>query len=369
VAVFGPFNFPGHLPNGHILPAMLAGNCVIFKPSEQTPLVGEIYAQMWRSTELAEAGVFQLLQGGRETGSMLAHHKDIDGLLFTGSFEAGVALNRAVVDDPGKIVALEMGGNNPLIVHNVANLDAAAYWTIQSAFITAGQRCSCARRLIVVDSNSGVDASPTHKRLEPQTRERGAGATEFVDSLIDMTKRIRVGRYADTPEPFMGPVISPAAAKRVMDAQEELLSRGAKPLLPMKRLDDHAMLSPGIIDVTGIDRTDVEIFGPLLQLIRVNDFDDAIAEANNTRYGLAAALFSDDRGLYDEFFKCIRAGVVNWNRPTTGASGALPFGGIGRSGNHRPSAYHAVDYCAYPVASMESAKLQMPKVLTPGIAF
>ena len=341
LAVFGPFNFPGHLPNGHILPALLAGNCVIFKPSEQTPLVGELYADLWKACALP-AGVFAVLQGGRETGAMLANHRDVDGLLFTGSVEAGVSLNRAVVDDPGKIVALEMGGNNPLIVESVNNLDAAAYWTIQSAFITAGQRCSCARRLIVLDD-------------------------KILPRLVEMSQRIRVGKYTESPEPFMGPVISPTAAQRVLAAQDELLKRGAKALLTMKRLDDRAMLSPGILDVTDIDRTDVEIFGPLLQVIRVRDFDEAIREANNTRYGLAAALFSDDRGLYEEFFRRIRAGVVNWNRPTTGASGAMPFGGIGRSGNHRPSGYFAVDYCAYPIASMESAKLEMPKTATPGI--
>lgn len=341
LAVFGPFNFPGHLPNGHILPALLAGNCVIFKPSEQTPLVGQIYSEIWSACALP-LGVFAVLQGARKTGATLANHRDIDGLLFTGSFEAGVSLNRAVVDDPGKIIALEMGGNNPLIVANVSNLDAAAYWTIQSAFLTAGQRCSCARRLIVLED-------------------------QFLPRLVEMSQRIRVGKYTDSPEPFIGPVISPMAAKRVLDAQDELLKRGAQALLPMKRLDDRAMLSPGILDVTNIDRTDLEIFGPLLQVIRVRDFDEAIREANNTRYGLAAALFSDDRGLYEEFFRRIRAGVVNWNRPTTGASGALPFGGIGRSGNHRPSGYFAVDYCAYPIASMESPKLEMPKTLTPGI--
>src|SRR5207248_11746497 len=168
---------------------------------------------------------------GRETGAMLANHRDIDGLLFTGSFEAGVSLNQAVVEEPGKIVALEMGGNNPLIVANVSNPDAAAYWTIQSAFITAGQRCSCARRLIVLDDH-------------------------FLPRLVEMSQRIRVGKYTDSPEPFMGPVISPAAARRILDAQDELLKRGAKALLPMKLLDDRAMLSPGIVDVTGIDRTD-----------------------------------------------------------------------------------------------------------------
>jgi succinylglutamic semialdehyde dehydrogenase len=213
-----------------------------------------------------------------------------------------------------------------------------------------------------------MGVSPVHSPLERQTHGQDAHATEdFIGRFVRMTRNIRVGKYTDSPEPFMGPVISPAAAKRVLDAQDELLKRGATALLPMKRLDDRAMLSPGILDVTHIDRTDVEIFGPLLQVIRVRDFDEAIREANNTRYGLAAALFSDDRALYEEFFCRIRAGVVNWNRPTTGASGALPFGGIGRSGNHRPSGYFAVDYCAYPIASMESPKLEMPKTLTPGI--
>jgi succinylglutamic semialdehyde dehydrogenase len=165
----------------------------------------------------------------------------------------------------------------------------------------------------------------------------------------------------------MGPVISSTAAQRILVAQDDLLKRGATSLVTTRRLDDRAMLSPGIIDATGIDRSDVEIFGPLLQVIRVASFDEAITEANNTRYGLAAALFSDDRALYERLFRKIRAGVVNWNRPTTGASGALPFGGIGRSGNHRPSGYFAVDYCAYPVASMESQTLTIPKALTPGI--
>ena len=368
LTVFGPFNFPAHLPNGHILPALLAGNCVIFKPSEQTPLVAEVYADIWKSCDLP-SGVFSVIQGGRETGALLSHHRDVDGLLFTGSFEAGVALNRAVVDDPGRIVALEMGGNNPLMVANVSNLEAAAYWTIQSAFITAGQRCTCARRLILVDSDTRLADSRINQSelLDPQNRKRQRD--RFLEVLVEMSRSIRIGRYTDLPEPFMGPVISPLAAQRVLSAQEDLLKRGAKSLVKMANLDGRAMLSPGIIDVTGIDRSDIEIFGPLLQVIRVGDFDEAIREANNTRYGLAAALFSDDRGIYERFFRKIRAGVVNWNRPTTGASGALPFGGVGRSGNHRPSAYFAVDYCAYPVASMESERLEMPKTPSPGFAF
>jgi len=129
-----------------------------------------------------------------------------------------------------------------------------------------------------------------------------------------------------------------------------------------------AMLAPGIIDVTDVpDRTDEELFGPLLQVVRVADFDAAIAEANNTRFGLAAGLLSDDSALYEKFRRKIRAGVVNWNRQTTGASSAAPFGGIGASGNHRPSAYYAADYCAYPVASMEAPRSVLPDKLAPGI--
>jgi succinylglutamic semialdehyde dehydrogenase len=184
-----------------------------------------------------------------------------------------------------------------------------------------------------------------------------------------MSGCIRVGRYTDEPEPFMGPVISTVAADSLLLAQSKLQDQGGRTILQMRRLGAAgAMLSPGLIDVSGIpNRPDVEIFGPILQVIRVPDFSAAIAEANHTAFGLAAGLLSDIRALYDQFFRRIRAGVVNWNRPTTGASGSLPFGGVGLSGNHRPSGFHAADYCSYPVASMEEPKLQVPGKLPPGI--
>ena len=348
VAVFGPFNFPGHLPNGHVVPALLAGNTVVFKPSELTPLVGQKTVEIWEAAGLP-AGVMNLVQGGRETGAALAAHPGIDGLFFTGSSTVGTALSRAFAEHPDKILALEMGGNNPLIVHEASDVNAAAYLTIQSAYITAGQRCTCARRLIV---------------------PAGAAGDTFIERLASMSRDIRVGRYTDDPEPFMGPVISAAAAEKVLAAQEDLKQKGGHILLEMKRTGDSpAMLSAGLIDVTPIDdRADAEIFGPLLQVIRVPDFAAAIDEANRTTYGLSAGLLSDNKDLYDEFFRRIRAGVVNWNRQTTGASGSLPFGGIGLSGNHHPSGYYAADYCSYPVASLENPKLSMPPHLTPGIA-
>lgn len=348
LGVFGPFNLPGHLPNGHIVPALLTGNTIVFKPSEHTPLVAQTMIEFWLNAGLPK-GVINLVQGGRETGVALTEHPGHDGLLFTGSLGTGVALRHALVDKPEKILALEMGGNNPLLVHAVRNLDAAAYLTIQSAYATAGQRCTCARRLIVVDGEPGE---------------------AFVQRLVDMIGRVRVGPCTDTPEPFAGPVISPHVADRLLDAQRDLIERGGQPLVPMQRPRDDcpALLSPGLIDVTPVNqRDDRELFGPLLQLIRVPDFDAGIAEANRTAYGLVAGLLSDNAELYPQFYRHARAGLINFNRPTTGASSRLPFGGIGRSGNHRPSGYFAVDYCAYPVASLEAEHLTLPDKLAPGI--
>jgi succinylglutamic semialdehyde dehydrogenase len=184
-----------------------------------------------------------------------------------------------------------------------------------------------------------------------------------------MISTIRIGAYTDDPEPFMGPVISDAAAEKLLASQQDLIARGGKSMIEMRSTGwRRAMLSPGLIDVTAItDRPDEEIFGPLLQLIRVADFDAALVEANRTAYGLAAGLLSDRADLYEKFRHEIRAGVVNFNRPTTGASGSLPFGGVGLSGNHRPSGYYAADYCSYPIASMETKTLSIPQKLPPGI--
>ncbi len=347
VAVFGPYNFPGHLPNGHIVPALLAGNCVLFKPSELTPKVAELTVQCWIEAGLP-AGVLNLLQGGRETGVALAGHSGIDGLFFTGSSRTGNLLHAQFAGRPDKILALEMGGNNPLIVDQVADVDAAVYTIVQSAFISAGQRCTCARRLLV----------PT-----------GEWGDTLLARLVQVAGQIRVGRFDEQPAPFMGSVISLQAAAQLMQAQAELLARGATALLTMTQPQaDAALLTPGILDVTTVgERADEELFGPLLQVIRYDGFENAIAEANATAYGLAAGLLSDSRARFEQFWLHSRAGIVNWNKQLTGAASSAPFGGIGASGNHRASAYYAADYCAYPVAGLESESLTLPATLTPGV--
>ena len=332
LAVLGPYNFPAHLPNGHIVPALIAGNAVVFKPSEKTPATGAMLVECLLEAGIPE-GVIRLLIGGPDEGKALVAHAGIDGVLFTGSARAGIAINRALAANPGKMVALEMGGNNPVVLWDTPKMRDAATLIVQSAFTTAGQRCTAARRLIV----------------------KASLYDEALDKLKRLTDRIILGAPFDEPAPFMGPVIDNEAADQLGEAFLYLLSNGGKALCHMRRpREGLPFLTPGIIDVTAMqERPDVELFGPLLQVVRVDDFDQAIAEANATRFGLSASLIGGSPKDYDRFWTNIRAGIVNWNRPTNGASSAAPFGGIGLSGNHRPAAFYAADYCAYPVASTE----------------
>lgn len=349
VAVFGPYNFPGHLPNGHIVPALIAGNTVVFKPSELAPGVARATVELWRAAGLP-AGVLGLVQGEKDTGVALANHRQIDGLFFTGSSDTGTLLHKQFGGRPEIVLALEMGGNNPLVVAEVDDIDAAVHHTIQSAFLSAGQRCTCARRIFV---------------------PLGAFGDRFLARFAEVGSRMTYGLYDADPQPFMGAVVSARAAARLVAAQARLVAAGARPVLTMEQRDERlGFVSPAILDVTEVaDLPDEEHFGPLAQIVRYRRFDEAIARANDTVYGLSAGLLADDEALWTQFHRTIRAGIVNWNRPTNGASSAAPFGGIGRSGNHRPSAYYAADYCAYPMASVESTQLTMPASLSPGLQF
>ena len=332
MAVLGPYNFPAHLPNGHIVPALLAGNGVLFKPSEKTPAVGEMLVRLYHEAGVPD-DVVSLVIGGPDEGKALAAHPDVNGILFTGSAPTGIAINQQFASNPGKILALEMGGNNPIVVWDTGDITSAAVLVVQSAFLSSGQRCTAASRLIVKD--------------------------ELADALIAEVRKIADRLIVDHPHadpaPFMGPVIDNETADSLTESFLYLMSHGGRPIKHLARLsEDRPFLSPAIIDVTGMaERPDVELFGPLLQVIRVPDFPAAMAEANNSRYGLSAALIGGTPEQYNQFWANIRAGIVNWNRPTNGASSSAPFGGLGISGNHRPSAYYAADYCAYPVASAE----------------
>lgn len=344
--VLGPFNFPAHLSNGHIVPALLAGNTVVYKPSELTPGVAAFMMDCWHESGLPE-GVLNLIQGDATSAQGLIN-QDIQGLLFTGSYRAGLHIHQQLSARPEVITALEMGGNNPLIVADIEDIPAAVYQTVLSSFITAGQRCSCARRLFI---------------------PRNALGDRFLDALKETTRNIIVGPPSGSQEPFFGPVIRLNHAKMHLQSQKNLIELGAKPIELMQQNDPMLpFLTPGILDMsTVLNPPDEEIFAPLIQLYRYDSFDEALVRANQTRYGLTASLLSDKKEQYDLFYTHIRAGLIYWNRATTGASSALPFGGVGFSGNHRPSAFFATDYCAYPIANMTQTTVTLPTTRLPGI--
>ena len=343
-AVFGPFNFPGHLPNGHILPSLIAGNTVIFKPSEQTPKTGELLMALWAKTGIP-AGVIQLVQGEKDTGIALGNHPHIDGLFFTGSSATGALLQMQTAQQFGKILALELGGHNPLVVDEIENIPAAVYNAIQSCFISTGQRCTCARKLILVKN--------------PTTQQ-------FMSQFIKAAAKLKLTLEGN--DGFMGPVIHVQQALTLLKKQALLQELGAKTLLDMYQPNPAlAYVTPSILDVTGLSVPDEEDFGPIVKVYYCDTLEEALAEANNTQYGLSAGLFSDSAESWDQFQTEIRAGIVNWNKPTTGASGKAPFGGRGKSGNYRPGAYYAADYCAYPMASVSEKSASLPETLLPGV--
>ena len=329
MAVFGPFNFPGHLPNGHIVPALLAGNTCVFKPSELAPGVAALMAECFAAAGLPP-GCLNIVQGGRDTGAALIS-EPINGLLFTGSAATGVFFHRHFAGRPDVILALEMGGNNPLIIWEPASIEAAADIAAQSSYLTTGQRCSCARRIILPEGSFG-DA--------------------VVEAIAARAKAICIGAWNE-PGIFMGPLVSERARDQALEFQAMLAGHGAHILVPLSGMErGGGFATPGIVDVTSAsDVPDEELFGPLMQIVRVKTFDDAITRANASKYGLSGGLVCDDDAKWEAACSEMRAGVLNRNRPTAGASGSMPFGGPGLSGNFRPGAYYAADYSAWPQAS------------------
>ena len=332
VVVMGPFNFPLHLPNGHFVPALLAGNVVIFKPSELTPAIGVRIGELMQQAGLP-TGVFQVALGGRDVGEYLAAHSEVDGVLFTGSLNVGLSLMATFAKTPGRMLALEMGGNNPMVIGTVSDTEHALSVLRQSAFLSTGQRCTCIRRIVAVNT--------------PENRD-------LIASFVADSWQLTWGDPLSNPAPFLGPLVCVQARDHVLARQEAYLATGAKALLKAEQPTPHgAFITPGILEADGlIPDPDEEVFGPLVRVYWVSTFSDAIRKANDTRYGLAAGCLSDIPAEQDQFADAIRAGVIAINTPTTGASSQAPFGGVGHSGNLRPAAYYAADYCAYPMSAL-----------------
>ncbi len=317
MAVLGPFNFPMSMPNSHIMPALLAGNTVVFKPSERVPKSAEYYVELWKKAGLPP-GVMQIVHGDKDVGDCLISQPEVNGVLFIGSRHAGVEIQNRLIRSSDKICALEMGGNSPLVIWDYNDIRVAIHIATQSAYITSGQRCSSARRIIINKAIAG----------------------EFIPSLKHAIEGIIVGKQFDSdPVPFMGPLIDQKAVKRFISDYDALISSGAKAIVPVELIPTLGcnFVRPGLVDVTGIEVEDEEIFGPLLQLSIVESLEQAIFEANATQFGLAAGIVSISKDIYESFYNGTKAGIINWNQPLTGATTAAPFGGAKASGNYRPA--------------------------------
>ena len=335
-AVLGPFNFPGHLVHGHVVPALATGNTVVIKPSEQAAATGQLYAELAARSGFP-AGVLNTIQGDGATGAALAAHADVDAVLFTGSWAVGRRILEATLDQPWKIVALEMGGKNGALVAADADLDAAARAIAFGATVTCGQRCSATSRVFA---------------------ERGA-TEPFVDRLVRLLGGLRIG-YPLDPHVFMGPLISHAARERHARALELAAREGAERLLdggPCEGPRRGHYTRPSLHRIAALSRTSryqrEEHFCPDVFVHEVDSIEAGIEALNATDYGLVGSVFSRSRASYERVARECRLGLLNWNAATVGASGRLPFGGVGHSGNDRPAGVTAAAYCTYPVASVE----------------
>lgn len=351
MAVIGPFNFPGHLPNGHIIPALYAGNTVVFKPSDKTAAVGQFMAEMFHGAGFPE-GVFNLVQGLGETGKRLCEHEEVDGVLFTGSYEVGLRIKQSTLHHYWKLLALEMGGKNTTIVWDDADLEKSVYESLLGAFLTSGQRCSGTSKIV----------------LHPEI------ADQFIEHFYESAKKIQIGHWSQNP--FMGPLVSKDSVEKYIRFQEIGKREGAESVMRGKPLEldwPGYYVTPSICRVPQYDAKSVyqnnEIFGPNVAIYTTSSFDDALAITNGGGYGLAMALFTQNERLYQRALLKARVGILNLNRTTNGASSKMPFGGMGKSGNDRPSADFAIQYCSVPVASLEDKTAFNRSQILPGMNF
>jgi succinylglutamic semialdehyde dehydrogenase len=352
VAVIGPFNFPAHLPNGQIVPALLLGNAVVHKPSEKTPNTAVWLARCFHEAGLPP-GVFNLVQGEAACGQRLCTHPDVDGVLFTGSVAVGQRIVQDNAQRPERLIALELGGKNATLALDDCDIERCARAVVFAAFATAGQRCSSTSRLIA-----------TRKVAEP-----------LLARIVDLTLRVRIG-YPLGPDVFMGPVISESARANVLQAQAAAHDAGMEPLLcsaPVAIAGHRGhYLSPGVarapvasFEIDGY--SDTELFGPDLAAYVVPDLDAAVELANRSRFGLVAAVFTASSDAFERAADELKVGVVAWNRPTAGASSRLPFGGVKQSGNHRPAGILAGTACAYAQGIQLTAPELGPLPTWPGL--
>lgn len=336
--IIGPFNFPCHLANGQILSALVAGNSVIFKPSEKTTYSAQLMIECFHAAGFP-TGVVNLIQGDGEVARRLLKEKSIKGVFFTGSKEVGKKILEVTHHDLSKLVSLELGGKNTTILHHDANLEHALQELIKACFLTAGQRCTSTSIVAI------------HRSIQDK----------FISQFHELAKKIIIDHPVEySKEPFMGPLVDQGAVDAYLLFMGMAKREGIEEIMRGKQLEKSKKghyVSPSIHKAERWNNDSMflhsEIFGPNVTFIPYDTKEEAIAIANATEYGLAAAVFTKDVDFYKQCLEEIDSGLVNINRSTVGASAKLPFGGVKNSGNYRPAALTTVDACVYQMACLE----------------
>ncbi len=338
--VLGSAAAPLEQPLGWILPALLAGNTVVFKPSKLVPAVGQAVAEIAEHIELP-AGVFNLIQGGADVGLSLVADTRLAAVLFCGSHLSGARVVQEAGGRLHRMVALAVGGVNTAVVLGDADLGRAVYECARGAFLTTGQRPSSTGVVLV---------------------ER-AVLVEFADAFRAAAEALRVG-YAFDPDVSMGPMLSEASLGRAVDRQEQLERFGARSLLrgaPLQRKRPGHYLSPAVWQLTRAEpidafRPDGQSFGPDVVLVPFDDDAEGQRVAASTAYALGAAVFTQDAERFEAWAEALPYGLVNHNLATTDQTSRLPFLGLGGAGSHRPSGVLAQHSCSYPQALLRATE-------------
>lgn len=322
-----PWNFPIAIPSWKIFPALLSGNTVVIKPATYTPASAGELVEILANAEIP-AGVLNIVYGsGQEVGEALLNHPLVSGISFTGSSEIGKRIGE-VCGKTLKRCSLELGGKNGQIVLDDADLDLALEGILWGAFGTTGQRCTATSRLIL------------HKKIY----------NDFLKMLVERTQKIKIGNGLDeTVE--MGPLVSDAQLKTVLNYIEIGKKEGAKLITGGNRLTEGEYAKGYFIEPTIFENVSPkmriaqeEIFGPVLSVIKVADFDEALQVLNDTRYGLSSSIYTRDVNKAFKAIEKIETGITYVNAPTIGAECHLPFGGVKETGNgHREGGWTVFD--------------------------
>lgn len=315
VACVTPWNFPVAIPIWKIAPALVAGNTVVFKPASLTPATAVRIVELFEEAGIPKGVLNLVLGSGSDAGDEIIGHKAVCAVSFTGSNEVGIRLYEQV-SRRGAKVQCEMGGKNPVVVLEDADLDLAVESTAQGAFGSSGQRCTATSRAVVIEDI----------------------ADEFVARIKRRAESMRIGNGAD-PQTEMGPSVDEGQFKTVLSYIEIGREDGAEMVCGGTRAEGDGLDKGYFVRPTVFDRvtTDMriareEIFGPVLSVLRVKDFDEAMQAANDSEYGLSSSIFTNDAARIFRFVDEIETGMTHINSPTTGGEAHIPFGGIKATG-------------------------------------